>query len=154
MNPSIFPAMRRVKQLNGSWIVDAQIISHQEKVISSITGTWTIAQSRNQGWKVPQKLRDLEQLSDIARCLTAQNHCRSEICYMFQRRISSCFCWLPWDNKEVCAKQQKRVQPTPKSGKLHSFDMVLAKNQEEVPRVIIATLSDHTLWHRRMGHAH
>ena len=43
---------------------------------------------------------------------------------------------------------------TPKSGKLHSFDMVLAKDQEEVPRVIIATLSDYTLWHRRMGHAH
>ena len=29
---------------------------------------------------------------------------------------------------------------TPKSGKLHSFDMVLTKNQDEVPRVIIATL--------------
>ena len=43
---------------------------------------------------------------------------------------------------------------TPKSGKLHSFNMVLAKNQEEVPRVIIATLSDYTLWNRRMGHAH
>ena len=43
---------------------------------------------------------------------------------------------------------------TPKSGKLHSFDMVLIKNQEEVPRVIIAMLSDYTLWHRRMGHAH
>ena len=43
---------------------------------------------------------------------------------------------------------------TPKSGKLHSFDMVLAKDQEEVPRVIIAMLSDYTLWHRRMGHAH
>ena len=43
---------------------------------------------------------------------------------------------------------------TQKSGKLHSFDMVLAKNQSKVPRVIIATLSDYTLWHRRMGHAH
>ena len=43
---------------------------------------------------------------------------------------------------------------TPKSGKLHCFDMVLAKNQSEVPRAIIATLSDYTLWHRRMGHAH
>ena len=43
---------------------------------------------------------------------------------------------------------------TPKLGKLHSFDMVLAKNPDEVPRVIIATLSDYTLWHRRMGHAH
>ena len=41
---------------------------------------------------------------------------------------------------------------TPKSGKLHSFDMVLTKNWEEVPRAIIATLSDYTLWHRRMGH--
>ena len=37
---------------------------------------------------------------------------------------------------------------TPKSGKLHSFDMVLAKNPSEVPRAIIATLSDYTLWHR------
>ena len=46
------------------------------------------------------------------------------------------------------------INGTPKSGKLHSFDMVLTKNQEEVPRVIIATLSDHTLWHRRMGHTH
>ena len=43
---------------------------------------------------------------------------------------------------------------TPKSGKLHSFDMVLTKNPEEVPRVIIAMLSDYTLWHRRMGHTH
>ena len=43
---------------------------------------------------------------------------------------------------------------TPKSGKLHSFDMVLAKNWEEVPRAIIAMLSNYTLWHRRMGHAH
>ena len=43
---------------------------------------------------------------------------------------------------------------TPKSGKLNSFDMVLAKNQSEIPRAIIVTLSDYTLWHRRMGHAH
>ena len=43
---------------------------------------------------------------------------------------------------------------TPKSGKLHSFNMVLTKNLSEVPRAIIATLSDYTLWHRRMGHAH
>ena len=43
---------------------------------------------------------------------------------------------------------------TPKSGKLYSFDMVLSKNLEEVPRAIIATLSDYNLWHRRMGHAH
>ena len=42
----------------------------------------------------------------------------------------------------------------PKSGKLHSFDMVLVKNWNKVPRVIIAMLSDYTLWHRRMGHAH
>ena len=43
---------------------------------------------------------------------------------------------------------------TPKSGKLHSFDMVLTKTRSEIPRVIIATLSDYTLWHRRLGHAH
>ena len=43
---------------------------------------------------------------------------------------------------------------TPKLGKLHSFNMILAKNLSEVPRAIIATLSDYTLWHRRMGHAH
>ena len=43
---------------------------------------------------------------------------------------------------------------TPKSGKLHSFNMILEKNRSEVPRAIIATLSDYTLWHRRMGHAH
>ena len=43
---------------------------------------------------------------------------------------------------------------TPKLGKLHSFNMILAKNWSEVPRAIIATLSDYTLWHRRMGHAH
>ena len=42
----------------------------------------------------------------------------------------------------------------PKSGKLHSFNMALTKNWEEVPRVVIAMLSDYTLWHRRMGHAH
>ena len=43
---------------------------------------------------------------------------------------------------------------TPKLGKLHSFDMILTKNWSKVPRVIIAMLSDYTLWHRRMGHAH
>ena len=36
---------------------------------------------------------------------------------------------------------------TSKSWKLHSFDMVLAKNPSTVPRAIIATLSDYTLWH-------
>ena len=41
----------------------------------------------------------------------------------------------------------------PKSGRLHSFDMELVKNKNEVPGAIIATLSDYTLWHRRMGHA-
>ena len=43
---------------------------------------------------------------------------------------------------------------TPKSGKLHSFDMVLAKNLSNIPRAIIAMLSDYTLWHEQMGHAH
>ena len=43
---------------------------------------------------------------------------------------------------------------TPKSGKLHSFGMILANNQSEIPRAIIAMLSDYTLWHRRMGHAY
>ena len=43
---------------------------------------------------------------------------------------------------------------TQKSRKLHSFDMILAKNPSEVPRAMIAMLSDYTLWHRRMGHAH
>ena len=43
---------------------------------------------------------------------------------------------------------------TPKSGKLHSFDMVLIKNWNEVPQVIIAMLSNYTLWHKRIGHAH
>ena len=32
--------------------------------------------------------------------------------------------------------------------------MVLAKNRSEIPRAIIVMLSDYTLWHRRMGHAH
>ena len=41
----------------------------------------------------------------------------------------------------------------PKSGRLHSFDMELVKNKDEVSGAIIATLSDYTLWHRRMGHA-
>ena len=39
-----------------------------------------------------------------------------------------------------------------KSGKLHSFDMVLIKNKNKILWAIIATLSDYTLWHRRMGH--
>ena len=43
---------------------------------------------------------------------------------------------------------------TPKSGRLHTFDMVLIKNQNEVPQAIIAMLSDYTLWHRKMGDAH
>ena len=42
----------------------------------------------------------------------------------------------------------------PKSGKLHSFDMVLIKNKHETSWAIIATISDYTLWHRRMGHTH
>ena len=42
----------------------------------------------------------------------------------------------------------------PKSGRLHSFDMELVKNKNEVSGAIIVTLSDYTLWHRRMGHAH
>ena len=42
----------------------------------------------------------------------------------------------------------------PKSGRLHSFDMELVKNKSKVPQAIIATISDYTLWHRRMGHAH
>ena len=29
-----------------------------------------------------------------------------------------------------------------------------SKNWNEVPQAIIAMLSDYTLWHRRMGHAH
>ena len=41
----------------------------------------------------------------------------------------------------------------PKSGKLHSFDMVLVKNKNKIPWAII-TISDYTLWHRRMGHAY
>ena len=41
----------------------------------------------------------------------------------------------------------------PKSGRLHSFDMELIKNKNKVPGAVIATLSDYTLWHRRMGHA-
>ena len=40
----------------------------------------------------------------------------------------------------------------PKMGKLHTFEMELV--QHKVPGAIIATLSDYTLWHRRMGHAH
>ena len=42
----------------------------------------------------------------------------------------------------------------PKSGRLHSFDLELIKNKNEVPEAIIATVSDYTLWHRRMGHTH
>ena len=41
-----------------------------------------------------------------------------------------------------------------KSGKLHSFDMELIKNENEIPQAIIATISDYTLWHGRMGHTH
>ena len=32
--------------------------------------------------------------------------------------------------------------------------MVLAKNLSKIPRAVIAMLSDYTLWHQRMGHAH
>ena len=42
----------------------------------------------------------------------------------------------------------------PKSGRLHSFDMELIKNMNKISQAIIATISDYTLWHRRMGHAH
>ena len=40
----------------------------------------------------------------------------------------------------------------PTRGKLHVFQMDLV--QKKIPGAIIATLSDYTLWHRRMGHAH
>ena len=33
----------------------------------------------------------------------------------------------------------------PKSGRLHSFDMELVKNKNEIPWAIIATISDYTL---------
>ena len=46
------------------------------------------------------------------------------------------------------------IGSTPKSGRLHSFNMELVKNKNEIPWAIIATISDYTLWHRRMGHAH
>ena len=42
----------------------------------------------------------------------------------------------------------------PKSGRLHSSNMELVKNKNEITGAIIATISDYTLWHRRMGHAH
>ena len=42
----------------------------------------------------------------------------------------------------------------PKSGRLYSFNMELVKNKNKVPWAIIATISDYTLWHRRMGHTH
>ena len=41
-----------------------------------------------------------------------------------------------------------------KSGKLHTFDIVLAKNQSKALQAITATLGDYTLWHKSMGHAH
>ena len=40
----------------------------------------------------------------------------------------------------------------PTGGKLHVFELELVK--KKIPGAIIATLSDYTLWHRRMGHAH
>ena len=44
---------------------------------------------------------------------------------------------------------------TPKSGSLHTFDLILIKNwNENVQANIATTPSDYTLWHRRMGHAH
>ena len=87
------------------------------------------------------------------------------MCYMFQRHTSSFFHWLPPDSEEACPKQWVRVLQypwmanpyivsLPKSGRLHPFDMELIKNKNEIPQAIIATISDYTLWHRRMGHAH
>ena len=40
----------------------------------------------------------------------------------------------------------------PMGGKPHVFEMELV--QKKIPGAIIATLSDYTLWHGRMGHAH
>ena len=43
----------------------------------------------------------------------------------------------------------------PKSGSLHTFDLILVKNwNENVQANIANTPSDYTLWHQRMGHAH
>ena len=58
------------------------------------------------------------------------------------------------NNQKVSQNGTPFIISTPKSGKLHSFNMIHGKNQSKVPRAIIATLSDYTLWHRRMGHAH
>ena len=35
---------------------------------------------------------------------------------------------------------------------IEEWDIV--KNKNEIPLAIIATISEYTLWHRRMGHAH
>ena len=32
--------------------------------------------------------------------------------------------------------------------------MELIKKKNEIPQALMATLSDYTLWHRRMGHTH
>ena len=65
-----------------------------------------------------------------------------------------CISQMTKEGAIVSQKGTPIIIGTPKSGKLHSFDMVLVKNWEKVPRAIIVTLSDYTLWHRRMGHAH
>ena len=59
-------------------------------------------------------------------------------------------------NKDTTVSQNGTpcIVGLPKSEKLHFFDMVLIKNKNEIPQAIIATISDYTSWHRRMGHTH
>ena len=39
--------------------------------------------------------------------------------------------------------------------KVHYFDFELARSSNEIPNVVITTIScDYTLWHRKMGHTH
>ena len=52
-NQLIFHAMKWGRKWNGSWIVDAQIISHQEKVILSNTLNLDKPQKQNHRWEIP-----------------------------------------------------------------------------------------------------
>ena len=109
-----FPTMWQVWWLNGSWIVVAQSISHQKKVISLNTGNSIKRAKLKLQMGNTSQLKVAGQLSDIAWCLMRWHPCRSEMCYLSLRWISGYICWLPQDNVIVCPKQQKRVQLWPR----------------------------------------
>ena len=119
--------MKQVKQLNGSWIVGAQITSHQEKVISFNTRNLNHCTKQKSQMGNSSLLRVLEQLLDIARCHMAWNPCRSDMCYMFQRQISSFFINHSWTMWMYVPNNERGYNCIPEGHPLHYQNTKIGK---------------------------